>query len=334
MTALSMPPRRSAGPAPLRNPRAVRRTTSIDVSWPDGPFGAMRLIGRARDAVTPTSSGAPITRAEDMFNAQVNQDRTIAAIEATPVRPGLSRLVGKRGGGHLRLVLDDVMPEERRNATPLYLILDDISGASLIALWAWFQWNPNWLEEAKQRMSAADMAQSMRSREGVCVGFAPGSSAFDFDKLQRPDDITPASDLRHPQDPEGWHEFTHQDGAVGMRRARRIDVSLGDVITIDSAFQDSGTTPSGRRAALHEYSLAATADPASLKLLSIEATPRVLPFRECPSATANLARLIGTPLPELREKVLTELRGTSGCTHLNDMLRALADVPALMKYLT
>jgi hypothetical protein len=109
---------------------------------------------------------------------------------------------------------------------------------------------------------------------------------------------------------------------------------LGDVIAIDSAFQDSGTTPSGQRAALHEYSLTATADPVSLKLLSLEATPRVLPFAECPSAAANLTRLIGTPLPGLREKVLSELRGTAGCTHLNDMLRALADVPALAKYLT
>ena len=36
--------------------------------------------------------------------------------------------------------------------------------------------------------------------------------------------------------------------------------------------------------------------------------------------------LLGTPLPELREKVLAELRGTAGCTHLNDALRALARI--------
>jgi hypothetical protein len=79
--------------------------------------------------------------------------------------------------------------------------------------------------------------------------------------------------------------------------------------------------------------LSATADAQSLRLLSLEAQPRVLPFVECPSATANLSRLLATPLPELREKVLAELRGTVGCTHLNDALRALAEVPALAEQL-
>jgi hypothetical protein len=31
--------------------------------------------------------------------------------------------------------------------------------------------------------------------------------------------------------------------------------------------------------------------------------------------------------------VLNDLRGPRGCTHLNDALRALADVPKLLKYL-
>ena len=118
-----------------------------------------------------------------------------------------------------------------------------------------------------------------------------------------------------------------------MRRARRIDVRLDDAIVIDAAFQDSATTPAGGRAAVHEYSLTMTADPRSLAVLSLQAEPRILPQPECPSATANLSRLLGTPLPELREKVFAELKGTAGCTHLNDALRALADVPMLVKRL-
>jgi len=132
---------------------------------------------------------------------------------------------------------------------------------------------------------------------------------------------------------EGWHAFASQEGQVGLRRARRIDVRLEGDIVIDSAFQDSATTPSGERAAVHEYRLTARADRTSLRVLSVEADPRVLPMIECPSAVANLDRLLGTPLPELREKVLAELRGVAGCTHLNDALRALADVPSLVRYL-
>ena len=85
---------------------------------------------------------------------------------------------------------------------------------------------------------------------------------------------------------------------------------------------------------MHEYRLNLTADPTSLQVLSVRAEPRVLPFVECTMAPANLGRLIGAPLPELRDRVLAELRGTAGCTHLNDALRALAEVPSLAARLT
>jgi hypothetical protein len=109
---------------------------------------------------------------------------------------------------------------------------------------------------------------------------------------------------------------------------------VGEQIVVDSAFQDSASRPDGGRAALHEYRLSLTADRGSLRILSIQAEPRVLPFHECPSATNNLVRLVGSPLQAMRETVLAELAGPAGCTHLNDALRALAEVPALVERLT
>lgn len=288
------------------------------------------MIGCARDIVTPISGGAPVILAEDAFKVWLQPDRCIASIEATPKRPALSRLVGSRGGGGLRQALEAAVPEERRRSTPLYLILDDLSGTSLVSGWAWSQWDAEWLTTARSALKDFDLEKAFRSRVGICAGFAEGSSGLD-PRTDRSG--TPAPDLRNPDDPEGWHRFTDQAGAVGMRRARRIDVRLDERIVIDAAFQDSATTPSGGRAVVHEYTLSATADAQSLRVLSVEAEPRVLPFVECPSATANLSRLLGTPLPELREKVLAELRGTVGCTHLNDALRALAEVPALALHL-
>ncbi len=314
----------------MRVPGSARRTSSIDISWPNGRAGAARMVGRARDIVTANAGGAAIVCAEDSVEALLSPDRSILGIEALPARAALSRLVGERGGGGLRKVLEQVVPEERSNTTPLYLILDDISGASLVAGWAWSQWDPNWLENSRAALKGLDLEKAFRSREGICSGFSPGSSAFD---LRTNRDGTPTCDLRNPEDPQGWHEFTVQDGKVGLRRARRIDVQLTDVIVIDSAFQDSATTSAGGRAVVHEYRLRATADARSLRLLSIDAEPRVLPFVECPGAAANAARLLGTPLPELRDKVLAELKGTAGCTHLNDALRALAEVPVLVQHL-
>jgi hypothetical protein len=291
----------------------------------------MCAIGRARDYLTP-SQGPGVVCAEDAFEARIRSDRTIVAIAADPPRPQIGALVGERGGGRLRGALAHVVPEELHGATPLYLILDDISGVSLIAGWAFSQWSPDWLAEMRASMSEEETRAFAKKRENVCIGHIPGSSAFDLSPSDR-DGFTPAPDLRRADDPAGWHAFTIQD-SVGFRRARRIDVVLDDHIRVDAAFQDSGSRPEGGRAALHEYRLSLTADPRTRKVVSIEAEPRVLPFVECPSATANLTRLIGTPLDRMRETVLAELSGPAGCTHLNDALRALAEAPALVERLT
>jgi hypothetical protein len=46
-----------------------------------------------------------------------------------------------------------------------------------------------------------------------------------------------------------------------------------------------------------------------------------------------IAALTGLPMSELRPAVIERLRGPLGCTHLNDMLRSLADVPGLASQL-
>jgi hypothetical protein len=115
-----------------------------------------------------------------------------------------------------------------------------------------------------------------------------------------------------------------------MRRARRIDVWIDELIHIDAGFQDSATSPAGGRIAIHEYHLTATADPIAFRLLSIQADPRVLPYAECPVASPNVVRMIGTPLRDLRLEVPERLAGTLGCTHLNDVLRSLAEIPQML----
>jgi hypothetical protein len=319
--------RNSAGPSPARPPASVRRTSTIDTTWPDGRGGPMRMVGAARDAVTPADGGPLQVCVLDGFRAVLQGDRTIIEIESMPPRAAMGGLVGARGGGHLRKVLGELLPSERDTASPLFLILDDIAGASLVAGWAWSRWTSEW-----RTLPAAPGAPRPvgRRMEGICSGFRPGSSALAADGSSSADQsFCDVGDLRRPDDPEGWHEFTVQAG-VGMRRARRIDVWVDDAIRIDSAFQDSATNPQGGRTAVHEYRLTATADPVSLRLLSVEADPRVLPYAECPGAAPNVARLVGQPLASLREAVLKTLPGTLGCTHLNDALRALAEVPALV----
>jgi hypothetical protein len=128
----------------------------------------------------------------------------------------------------------------------------------------------------------------------------------------------------------GWHDIL-EISALSMRRARRIDVWVdGAEARVDAMFQDSSTRPGGSRVAVHEYTLSARADLAAMTLTALDPTARVLPYAECPLAVLNVGTLIGTPLADLRSVVLDRLQGVAGCTHLNDALRALADVPVLL----
>lgn len=331
---ISEPPRSTANPAPRARAGSVRRTASVDVSWPNGGAGDKILHGRSRDVVVPAVGGEAVVRAAASMEATLQADRTIKAITAEPAPPRLQRLVGERGGGHLRMIMREVLPELIADADPLYLLLDDISGVSLVSAWAWSLWNPDWLSSMRKSGGDDNLAAMMAERVDVCWGFQRGHSSLD---PARADGVGTADggELRNPLDPAGWHEFPALDG-VSMRRARRIDVwrdAATGVIHIDSAFQDSAPRPEGGRAALHEYRLAATADPETLELLTLEPEARVLPFVECPGAIGNARALVGSSLPAIRESVLNDLRGPRGCTHLNDALRALADVPKLLRYL-
>ena len=118
------------------------------------------------------------------------------------------------------------------------------------------------------------------------------------------------------------------------RRARRIDIWRAEgVIKVDAGFQDSGPNPQGTRTAIHEYRVYAEIDEATERLLSLQVLPLILPFRECPGASIKAARMVGERVGEFRQAVLDTLIGTVGCTHLNDVLRAFADIPSLIRML-
>src|ERR1700755_2842893 len=99
---LPPPPRSTANPAPARPAHSVRRTSSIDVSWPDGEQGGRLFVGRVRDYLTsaPGTSGRVLDEAE--FRARLSDDKTIQSITVEPPFPHVDRLIGMRGGNHLR----------------------------------------------------------------------------------------------------------------------------------------------------------------------------------------------------------------------------------------
>ncbi|MET7769470.1 DUF2889 domain-containing protein [Nocardia sp. NPDC005366] len=276
--------------------------------------------------MTPDDGGDPVVLREDTMRAGIDSaTRTIEEIETHPTRPNVMKLIGSRGGGNSRAVLAEAMAGESSAGTPLYLLLDDIAGASLIAGFAYSRWVDHDL------LMQAIGAGPVRDMTGLCAGFQPGSGAMMPDGSPKWNhQVRSVAPLPRANDPLSWHAL-EEITDMAMRRARRIDVHVADLITIDSMFQDSSTVPTGGRVAVHEYRLTATADPDTGDLLTIDADPRVLPYDECPLAARNVGKILGTPLSELRTVVLEKLSGTEGCTHLNDAMRALAEVPVLVR---
>ena len=142
-----------------------------------------------------------------------------------------------------------------------------------------------------------------------------------------------AAGLIRNDDRNGWHAMEPQPG-VGFRRMRRMDIVFADEIRIDAEFQDSATKPNGGRIAVHEYGIGVTAEPASGRILTLDTEPRVLPYGKCPAVSASLPQLLGGRLADLRRAVPVTLARAAGCTHLNDALRAMADVPALLRHIS
>lgn len=297
------------------------------------------MVGRARDYATGAGRDgqtlAGETLAEGAFRLRMNEDKTIVAIEADPPHPGIESLVGERGGGHLRMVLRERMPALIASADPLYLVLDDISGTALVSAFAWSQWYPDWAEKLRERMGEETMAQMMEQRINVCWGLQEGNTGVRREGPPSNVADADAGELRNPADAEGWHDFFDAEGP-GFRRARRIDVVREDgsgKLRIDSAFQDSAKMKQGGRVAIHEYLLRVIADADTLTIEQLDIEPRILPFSECPGAIHNAQRLVGKRIDAIRDEVLALLRGPQGCTHLNDALRALAEVPRLAERL-
>jgi hypothetical protein len=325
-TLLNPPPSDPVATPPARRPGSVRRTSTVRMSWPDGIGTDLHLKGRARDLVTPVAGEPRVVAAADLY-AVTGRERDIQRIESDPVVAGLERLVGCRAGSNLRAAIAAELPDEMEQGTPLHLLLDDLAGTTLISGYTFIRW-ADVFPEIGQRMKTGGTGRVMRD---ICAGFRDGSAAI------RPDGTMSGLSqhtartgrLDDPDDPLGWHTLDEAP-EIGMRRARRIDVwAEDDVLEIDAMFRDSVWNPEGEEEVIHEYEIFGTADRASGVLRSVRAVPRVLPYSECPGAAPNAEWMAGAELRTLRTEVIQRLRNADSCTHLNDGLRSLAEVPVL-----
>jgi Protein of unknown function (DUF2889) len=167
-----------------------------------------------------------------------------------------------------------------------------------------------------------------------CAGFVTGGLLLSSFEAGDPAIVTGpiAPEIDDPDDVEAWHAMAPLP-IHSMRRRRRLDIAEDDgasAVSIDAMFRDTYVRGDGRETIIHEYTLTATVDADSGVILRSDAVPRVLPWQECPGAVASARRITGMTLDDLHFRVRKELTGTSTCTHLNDLLRSVADARALI----
>lgn len=327
-----MPPKQyplacqSAGAVPPRPPHSLRRTTSIDVTWPDGFGGPMDMQAKGRDLWTGDKGEHRICDAASLA-MRLSAEREILAISSDMDEPALAAMVGARAGGASRKIVNEVGRDWVGRI--LFQLLDDFAGASLVAGWAWSNW-----QDIQDRSDADAPAILSRDMTDICVGFSAGGSSLLPGGMvnQQGQSRANTAESARPDDPLAWHDAPVQSG-VAFRRARWLDVQLdGENLHFHAGFQDSGTSPQGGRVAVHEYRLRGAMG-ADGELTALDVTPYVLPYRECPAAAVLAHRVIGERIRNFRQLIIEQLRGTAGCTHLNDMLRSLTDVEFISRYL-
>jgi hypothetical protein len=318
---------------PPRRARSVRRTSSMQSLWTPGENKGFRVVARARDLATGPD-GESLILGEDAVDAELQLDGRIVALSGDPAGHRLDRFIGLSSGGELRKALATEMPEEGAGETRLHRLLDDMAGAVFMSVAAWYAWDGGIRGHAARTRS---QPRTNRPVEGVCLSYVQGSPAMTKDGRGIDDNADhPVGPPPIPaDDPLGFHALVQTDDPNEWR-LRRTDLwREGDDIVVDAWFQDSSGIEGdrSRRVIFHEYGLIARFDATSLVLRAISVTPYVLPYVTCHAAPATAKVLVGQNAGELRRQVLAQLRGTAGCTHLNDMLRALQDVTGLSRLL-
>lgn len=333
----------------------MRRTSSIDVWRPDGLDGDLVVDARARDLAT-LADGTGTVLGFVRLRLRLGRDHRLLEVEELAGAPEagapeagaldagvLAPLVGTRVGSGFRAVLDEELATERDARTLLYLLLDDLPGATLISGYA--------LQRA-----AFDAGRKLplrydqvATRANICAGWADGATILDAVRRHQVIPVPigpPAPTLEPPDDPVAWHASAPLPPS-STRRRRLLDVGPAarhqaggervgeggagaETLPVHAHFRDSHVDAAGLQTVLHEYAVEGTVDPGGEEVRALHAHAHVLPWTECPAAVGSAGRLAGARVADLRQWVRQELTGVHTCTHLNDTLRSLTDVGALV----
>lgn len=319
------------GPAvgtPARRPASVRRTTTHDSERRDGPQGPVTVTALGRDLYTGEDDSATVLGAVRLSAVAGFPGYALAGVSADPADGRLAALDGARASSGFRRRVEQALPGERDAGTLLHQLLDDLPTALLVSGYAV-------LAGAVLSPAAAGLAPRTGplQKADMCSGWVTGGvMVAGLERGVPPYSSGPPAPALASADPLGWHAFPAARPSM-TRRHRRLDVwATAHGHAAESFFRDSYVRPDGTETVIHEYTVRAqlATRGGDAFFTSCEAEFGALPWPECPGALASAGRLAGTPVAGLRSRVREQFYGVGTCTHLNDTLRALADVGALI----
>jgi hypothetical protein len=281
-------------------------------------------LARGRDLLTPDHGN---TQVLDTARLDVQADfatATITSIAAEPTHSNLDALIGAGAFTGFRACVNQAMPAESDSGSLRYQLLDDLPTAIMLS---------------GRALRVAGLGLDMKSSGSlpidICAGWVAGGTLLNGLTDQGPPlTLGPlASSVKSDNDSLAWHEIGPLT-AYGTRRHRRLDIWQDDrAVLVECFFRDSFADAQGVETIVHEYTVHGAVDPETSRFLSSAAEAGPLPYPECPRALASAQRLEGLAVGELRNKVRADFVGPGTCTHLNDTLRSLQDIGALLRLL-
>jgi DUF2889 family protein len=305
---------------PERARPSIRRTSHVDMVRTGGSPSELLVAGSARDLRTSADGRHAVIGTASM-RARVGADRRLIELETDPDEPAASALLRRMVGSGFRGAMAGCLPAHADEGSLLHLLLDELPIAALLS--------EHIRRAARVRAGRGD-ATAVRPRVDVCAGWRVGGATLAAFAAGRLGVFAgpPAPPLDAGDDPVAWHRVGRLP-AGAMRRRRRLDVSGHAPLHLDAMFRDTYADETGAEHILHEYSLAAVVDARTLVVEAVDVSPGVLPYADCVTAEQTAGAILGRPIPLLRNVVEQALFGPSTCTHLNDLLRSLADAGSL-----
>lgn len=319
MTAVAQPPpgpQRAVVTTAPRAPASVRRTTTIDVTWPDGLRGPTVVVLSGQDLATDAAGRASVV---ERVSLSLGIDPRTGVISS-----GLDELVGRNARSGFGRLVATVFADEAEARSLRYSLLEDLPGAFLVSGYA----------PLRAGLLGGDsdlLKERGRAQADICAGWATGSpiqvALADHGHTAVP--VGPEAPPIEAAEPEGWHPLAPLTLDT-VRRRRLLDVSRpgeDGTLRAEAHFRDSHAGEE-REMVMHEYAVAATFDERD-RVAAIDVDPRVLPWAECPAAVASAAQVVGIGVDDLARAARTDLVGPTTCTHLTSTIRSLVDVRAL-----